>query len=357
MTDKILFVGTPERGYFVDEIASQVNCECDYISDNGHIKYQTNEILAKPGTKYMVFDIEQYIDDSETISTEIINIRNCNNAKPIIYAAGYTPAMTIIVDLVHAGLKNFIFSTNLTDMKDQLIKCINGYYEVNGIEELNTIQLADVEEETKEKYNFKLIGVAGSMNRIGTTTQAVHIVKYLNSKGYKACFIHMNNTDYINQMQEWYNAETDNDMGKMTYENVDHFYKVEKISDIKKLGYDYYVYDYGCFFNPDFNKISFLEKDIKIFVIGFKAGEMQNSYHLIDNAFYDDVKYIMSFGDELSDEDMKELMAEKADNTIIPKRCSEPYVLSDINCYEKIIPVETVTEAPKKKKKSLWGRK
>lgn len=352
--EKIVFIGDKSKGFFIDDVASKSNLEAVYIEANGHIRYQVNDLMAVSEVRFMVFDIDQYIDTAADIVKEIDSIRKCNNAKAIIYASGYLPTSTIIVELLQLEIKEFIFATNLTDMKDQLEKCMNGYYEINGIEELNRIELAQVEEEAKENYNFKMIGVAGSMGRIGTTTQALHIVKYLIMRGYKACYVNMNNTDMIEKTKEWWNTECDDEMGKVTFENVDHFYKVEKISDIKKLGYDYYVYDYGSYFNTDFNKISFLEKDIKIFVIGYKAQEMENSYKLIDNSFYDDAKYILSFADELSESEAAELMSDKMKDTILPKRCTEPYVLVDIDCYDKIISVENKATEQPKKKKGFW---
>lgn len=359
---KLLFIGEQERGYFIEDVAKQKNLETAYVSSNGHIRYQSNNILEQSGTKYMVFDIEQYIDESEEIVKEIMAIQKCNNAKPIIYASGYLPTSNIVVDLWKQGIKEFIFATNLGDMKDQLIKCMNGYYEANGIEELNVLNRSDVEEEAKENYNFKMIGVAGSNRRIGTTTQAIHIVKYLMYKGYKACYIHMNTTSFVEDTKEWYTCECDDEIGKVTLEGVDHFYKVEKISDIKKLGYDYYVYDYGAFFDPQFNKISFLEKDIKVFVLGYKPQEMKNTYKLVSSAFYDDVKYIFSFGKHLEEEDVNGLMDDKVKDTIIPLDCDDMYVFTEPDLYEKIIPLESILEDPVKKKKSkgfrgLFGRK
>lgn len=56
----------------------------------------------------------------------------------------------------------------------------------------------------------------------------------------------------------------DEQLGKITYQNVDMFYKKDKISDILKLGYDYYIYDFGTYRPDDFVLISFLEKNHKI---------------------------------------------------------------------------------------------
>lgn len=355
---KILFIGAQEKGYFIEDVAKKQGLEFGYISAHGHIKYQVNNIICESGTKYMVFDIEQYTDSAEEIAKHINAIRNCNNAKPIIYASGYHPGSTVVVELLQNNIKEFILGSSLTDMKDQLEKCINGYYEINGMDELIVKPLNEVEEEIKENYNFKTIGVAGASQRIGTTTQALHIVKYLIYKGYKACYIQSNSTKFIHSIIEWYDEESvawDKEIGKVTLEGVDHFYKVDKISDVKKLGYDYYVYDYGTYFDSNFNKMSFLEKDIRVMVLGYKPQEMDNTYKLLSSAFYVDVKYIFSFGRHLDEEELEGIMDDKVIDTIVPQDCDDMYIFSEPELYEKIIPVENRNEETvvKEKKKGF----
>ena len=359
---KILFIGSQEKGYFIDDVAKKLGLEVGYIGAHGHIKYQINNIIIENGTKYMVFDIEQYNDSAEEIAKVILQIKNCNNAKPIIFASGYYASSTIVVELRQHGINEFILGTNLTDMKDQLEKCINVYYEINGLDELAIVPLAEVEEEIKDNYNFKTIGVAGANQRIGTTTQALHIVKYLIYKGYKACYIQSNSTRYVLSLPEWYEVEVDDELGKVTLEGIDHFYKIDKLSDVKKLGYDYYVYDYGTYFDPNFNKMSFLEKDIRVFVLGYKPQEMENTYKLISSAFYIDVKYIFSFARHLEMDELEGIMDDKIEDTIVPQDCDDMYIFSEPELYEKIIPIENRNEEiveVKEKKKGFWsfGRK
>lgn len=352
----ILFIGDKERGYFIEEVARQMNTDCGYVLSNGHIKEQTNDILLHQGVEFILYDIEGYIDEASEIAKEIANIQKCNNAKPIIYAPGYNPKSQIIRELLYFDIKNYILGTNLSDMKDQLIKNITGYYDENGFEILEYIKQEETEKESRENYNFKLIGIAGACQRIGTTTHAIQIVKYLILKGYKACYIHINNTQYIENMKEWFNVETDLDLGKITYQSIDHFYNIEKISDIKQLGYDYYIYDYGVYFNPDFNKVSFLEKDIRLFVVGSEPTELPKTYDIIQNAFYDNAKYMFNYASPNEEKEIKVLMDEKADDTYIYSIFTpDKYVLGDIRIYEQMIPVEGKNvESVQKKKKGIF---
>lgn len=349
---KLLFVGAEEVGFFAGEIAHYKGMDFDYVNTNGHITYQVNEILEHKNVTYLVFDVGQYLDSPVEIAEEIKSIINCNGAKAIIYAAGFIPQSDMVLTLYEQGFKEFILSSLVSEQKDQLEKCMNGYFEVNGMQELNTITLETQEEELKEKYSFKTIAVAGSVDRIGTTTQSMHIIKYLQINGYKACYVHMNSKDYIKNVKEYYNPDSiDEEMGKLVLEGIDHYYRIEKLSDVKKQGYDYYVYNYGTYGDKDFNLISFLEKDIKILVLGYKPMEMAYAEKVMQGILYEDVKYIFSFADEIPEEEIAELMGEKMQDTIIPKRCTEIYKLFEPEAYKKIIPVEAAAEEEKKKKK------
>lgn len=341
MMNILAFVGSRETGFFCEPIAERYNCDVEYIEQSGHIQHQINSILYISKLKYIIYDIGQYIDSPDIITEEIIKIQKCNGATPVIYAPGYLPSSQIITNLYEQGIREFVLSTDLSEQRSQLEKCINGYYAHNGIEELSALQLlSEQEAQLKADLKFTTIGVVGAQERIGTTTQALHIVKYLTCKGYTACYIHINNTNYINELKEWWGADNiDEHTGKLTYEGVDHFYKIEQLSEIKKLGYDFYVYDYGSL-TGHFNRESFLERDIKVYVLGWKPPEMQATYRLLQSKIYIDGKYILSFGDELPDEDIEGIMGERIVDTVVPMRCTEPYKLFDPDAYDKILAIE-----------------
>lgn len=359
----IIFCGTREVGFFCESIAERYGHAIEYVEPDGHIEQQVNTILYIPQAKYIIYDIGQYIDSPEQIRDEILKIKNCNNAVPIIYAPGYLPASQMVSVLYDSGINEFILASDLSDQKSQLEKCINGYYARNGIQELMSLQLlSEQEQELKSELKYTTIGIVGSQERIGTTTQALHIVKYLTSKGYKACYIHINNTNYINELKEWWDADDiDEYFGRLTYEGVDHYYKIEQLSEIKKRGYDFYVYDYGSI-SGHFNRESFLERDIKIYVLGWKPTEMASTYKLLQSKIYIDGKYILSFGDDLPEEDIEGIMGDLIEDTVVPKRCTEPYKLFELDAYDNILhvdqkPPESVQEKPKGLFKFLGGHK
>ena len=65
--------------------------------------------------------------------------------------------------------------------------------------------------------------------------------------------------------------------------------------EIFRQDYDYFVFDYGAYSERGFNKTSFLEKDIRIFVAGSKAAEMKYTQDVLRNEYYTDVRYLFNF--------------------------------------------------------------
>lgn len=335
----ILFIGPIERGFFVQDIARSKHMDVEYIESNSDIHMQINPILEKRNCKYMIYDLDQYTNPSNEISQVIKSIQKTNNATVIIYAPGWMPEANALVHLRNEQFYNFILGISIYDVKDQTEKCMNGYYENNP----ELLQITEAAEE-KEIPNCKLIGVAGAEHRIGTTTQAIQITKFLIFRGYKACYIQMNNSSYIDSMKEWLKEAEDDHIGKITCNNIDMYYNLDCLSDVLKSGYDFYVYDYATYTDIDFNKTSFLEKDIRIFVCGASPTEMNCTLSLIGNSFYNDVTYIFNLVPEADQEEILDMMMDKSDKTFFTEYTPDPFVLHNPKLYDRIIPLNSKTE-------------
>lgn len=120
----MIFVGSLDKGYFAEEVCNKFNLSFDYVQEAAHISEQVNEILSYQKQDYTIFDVEQYIDEAEDVVDGIIKICNANNSKPIIFAAGYMNNSNIIVSAANQGITYFITAVMLSDMKDQLEKCL-----------------------------------------------------------------------------------------------------------------------------------------------------------------------------------------------------------------------------------------
>lgn len=357
----MIFVGSPDKGYFAEEIANKEEIPFAYVEANGHIDAQINDILEHGKQDYVIFDIEQYIDDAEQIASKIQQICRANTSQPIILASGYMEASTIIVTLANYEIKYFIMASMLSDMKDQLQKCMNGFYDANGITIVEELKQQQEEEKAVEqmlKSNSKTIAVAGACSRIGTTTICMQLIKYIQLQGKSACYIQFFDSNYVDAMKEWYSCDQDEEKGLLTFQGVDHFYNLDKIKDIMNSGYDYYIYDYGNFFGRDFRKISFLERDIQIFVVGSEPEELNGTLKIVESSFYDSVNYIFNLAAEADHASLLEMMDDKAAKTYFAGYIPDKYVYKPNDCYAAIIPIDGAQPSHKQQsmKKGLFER-
>lgn len=352
----IVFVGNEEHGDYINDIARKYGWESAFIKPEYDINNQTSEIFKYQNIKVIVYEIVQYTTEASELADVISKIQKANNAKVVIHGAGVTPKSNVIMELRYRGIEDFIFGWTLSEKKDQLIACIEG----TG-EKMFSEDDLDVKEDTEEESSkARTVGIAGAVSRIGTTTQAIQLVKYLMLQGYKACYVQMNEHGWVEELIEAYaDVEEEKEIGKAVYKSVDLFYRLDKLSEVLKLNYDYYVYDYGVYWERGFQKISFLEKDLKIFVVGVKPGEFKKTYSLIENNFYQDVQYIFSFipNDEEEYEDTYELMGDKREVTYFAPDCRDPFIYSGSEIYKKILPVEQIAKESVKEKRRFFSRK
>ena len=205
--------------------------------------------------------------------------------------------------------------------------------------------------------------MAGCIKRMGTTTQALQLVKYLQFVGFKAAYFQMNASNFVEAVKDAYEQVTvDDEIGLVSYAKVDMFCRTDRLQEVLNLDYDYLVFDYGVAGENGFNKISFLEKEQQIFVVGSKpGGEFEKTYDVIKNNFYNNVFYIYNFVAEGEQEDIKELMGEKAGVTFFAEEARDPFVFSgDMKTYGSILSLEEEKDReskPAKKKKRLFGKR
>ena len=120
------------------------------------IKNQENDILALGEAKYIIYDIDQYFDETVEIISIIKRIQRVNKAKPILYVATDNPKSEIIKAAVAAQIKSFINeSLSLGMQKDQLEKIINGFYEVH---ERDDVRAAEDEVNNDNKTLNEFVG-------------------------------------------------------------------------------------------------------------------------------------------------------------------------------------------------------
>lgn len=354
----IAFIGSEIKGNFALEICNIRGDNIEYLGEFNHIDLVRDKILEKKYTA-MIFDIQMFIDDSVVIANEISKIHQGNNAKVIIYSPGYTIGSELILELVKKNFVNFIFAVGLASKKNELEKCLDGYYETNGINVSSGQSTENIQEPQTNKV-FKTIGVCGAIGRIGTTTQCMQIIKFLSMKGYTAAYIEMNTNRYIDMCKALYaDIKIFPDSGKVEYASIP-MYRTEFLPEVLKSDYDYLIYDFGSFTDQGFQKISFLEKDIQLMICGAKPNEIESTQQLLQSQYYRNVYYMFSFIPETDTEDIKEMMEDRGVQTIFSKYQPDPFVYSSTTnkLYESFLTIEEKENPmqPEKQKRSFFKR-
>lgn len=139
------------------------------------------------------------------------------------------------------------------------------------------------------------IAVIGAMRRIGTTTVALQLVKYLNDQEeHAAAYLQYNNSDFITDLKEICCADVDPAKpDKITFANTDIFSDPRKVNGIISSGYQYIVYDYGDI--KSISQSSAFEKDIIILVGGAEPDEIRSMTAAMEVFNQKNVFYFFNF--------------------------------------------------------------
>lgn len=372
---KIIFAGTREDGYFAE---MEFKGDVVYLEPNKEIQEHENEILkliSSGDIKGIIYDIDQYMDDSDEIIKHISQIKEMTGVTTILFVPSINPKNIIVRKAIDRDLKFFISkSSNLSDQRNELVRTLTGFYNKENLQE----DVIDIEAEKKEnKKDIKTIGFAGSMRRIGTTTQAIQMAKYLQLKGYKSCIVEMNTNmyegrdgnelSYIEKVKDLLVTDfVDEERGVLTISGIDMLYKHENFNDELKNAYDYLIYDYGVYSDTDFNRITFLKEDIKFFVVGSEVCEIDKTYEVAQNIAYKDAKLIFSFTGEGERDDVIDVLNSfKTAGTLNGNRAyfadytPNPYILTNTELFEEMLSIkarEGFEKNMKKKKRSIFSR-
>ena len=146
----------------------------------------------------------------------------------------------------------------------------------------------------------------------------------------------MGERDYIEKLDALYQGITI-DKNDIIYCQSIPLYTGSRIALANRGRYDYVIKDYGYIGNPGFEKISFLEQQIKIVVGGAKANEVDYVEQVIEDECYEDVNYIFSFIGLSEQRDVKEMMKSKKERTYFAVYTPDPFTYVENDIYEYIL--------------------
>lgn len=208
------------------------------------------------------------------------------------------------------------------------------------------------------------VGIIGIMPRIGTTTQAVMLTRYLNEAGIRACYVEENDTQFCDCLMTLYDdVSYDSDRDCLVKENLT-LYKEETRSFVA-TDVAYRIVDYGYITKNGFPE-NYLKKDIKIIVCGTAPLEIANLISNVEMMYDVDLNYIFSLSDEQHYQEVLEVMGTKKDKCYLSPNIPDSFDFFTQPCryiYNSILnlnipPVSGVNSNNQKsdKKKKRWKR-
>lgn len=166
------------------------------------------------------------------------------------------------------------------------------------------------------------VAVCGVQPRIGTTTQALQMVAYLQMMGYAVAYVELAGQGYIKQMRKLY-RDISMDGKCITYERIPLYQNIIDVNTNEEL--DFLVKDYGSMDKDTFNQVSFLEQDIYVICTGVKPNEIFNVNEVLKRPEYTAAKFIFSFVPSDQREGILALMTNRAENTFFANLNPDPF--------------------------------
>ena len=276
--------------------------------------------------QYLAIDLSCLKDTDDEIINTIVGIKSMYDIRIIIFTLGYEGNNPLLGRLFAEGIYNIITAIKTKQQQEEILNCLSDdgmqykdsiKYRMQNTHSSKSSRIIIQKQSIKQTIS---VGVCGALHRMCTTSQALHIAKYLNENDYKACYIEDNGHGHMETLEDFYNVKT-NDNGSITYDELDIFPEFD-VTSILKGGYDFLVYDNGLF--EEIDKQQFLTKDIKIVCVGSKSWEASCIMSIFQSIKdYTDIHFIFSFTPENMKKEVRKLMDKYKNNSYFAEYAPE----------------------------------
>ena len=356
----IAFIGSTDSKFILSEVCK----EYEDLSNRVTTIQTLPEQLLRSDYECCAIDLNFLVDEPDVVADTLLKLKEVSTIEFIFFARGYSQNSTIIQKLRNYGFGKYVTAETIGDMEQQLKTCLSGKDNVEELDKLEQIWISssNQEEETEHSVSskvYQIIGICGTQTRIGTTTQAIQLVKYFQYAGIEACYIEANNSNHIQSIPTLYDVEEHNQkLGKIRFENTDFFYDLSQISEVLSFDYAVYVYDFGIL--SEQNIYPYLEKDLKILVCGTLPWEIDSTNKAIGRLDDKDIQYIFNFTCKSIRSSLQQFMLDKSSHTFFSELIPNMFSFCTANkpIYEAIAKKLSFVKKPSRqtKKKKLFRR-
>lgn len=253
----ILFIGDFERQYYIDEPAAELGQE---IVNTGSNPYHVEEIIEpalKDNYDHIVINLESMVDSAQTIYDVVNDVAHKTKANIVLMYIGCSLDSFGLSIFTRHGYTGVITSISVGEAKNQARRAFNELPSVARSE-------SPSEDVYESDGQTRVIAFAGTAHRIGTTTQCLQAIGFLQSIGRSVAYVGMDG--YREAISEFHKLAAVEP--RFVYQDI------EMYSNFNfETHYDYVVVDCGCIREKNFNRYQFKNADLRIIVAGSKPGE------------------------------------------------------------------------------------
>ena len=347
----IIYITSHNNEFLFNEIEKEKNLNLMRITGQTNLLDFIKKDFRNLNTcEHLIIDLKAI--EEKTSIQEIASAISCfrqmyGNTRITIVAIGYKHGNTILSILFGKGIYNIISAPTSNLQKLEIEKCFSSegmLYRDSCKFEIQNLPLlvASNEKVIIKKENRKqtiTIGIIGTQEHIGTTTQALQITKFLSElANISACYIETKNISGIKSIKDYYEETTfDEKIHRIVYEGIDIYTSEGNTAEIIGFGYDFLIYDMGNFQKlDDKDKESFMQKDIKIIVAGNKAWETFNLKKVKDELYKNNLVFIFNFTPEDEKSIIKEMLKKISEKVFFADYTPYPFQVKNKTIYETI---------------------
>ena len=292
----IVFCGGEIAGNFAKEVARSRRMSFDFLFLKSLAEVLDYALEEEPCN--LLIDLD-YVEDSDSEVLEFTKkLKSLRPSINLIYVGiGYPDYALVYTGLTKLGHVAVVRSEILTERKTELEKFLQ---ESRG-------------KSDKENEGRMIIGVAGSMRRIGTTTACFQLLHFLISSGVKACYIENNTTGFADALLEEDTAAVDAGSGAIRIHGMDIYKPPDSFGRIP-ADCSHYIVDFGSRLEPGFDKEGFENADIKVIVTGYNVGERTAARVAMSSGLPGKTVFLVSFAPE----ELKPKIIKEASERYIP---------------------------------------
>ncbi|MBM7562613.1 hypothetical protein [Fusibacter tunisiensis] len=238
----ILYLASNDNINTIDFLADEAGMVIKKLSGTFNLnQFVLNDMRSFTHYSFLILDYDALTDSDDEIIEAISAFKRMYSSRVVLIMNQDKRLENLIYRLIECDVTNHVFNEDVDELKTDVLKAVSDLgiskREIQG----KISQVFGITDYRIEKYDFPKenikIGVAGTMNRVGTTTMALNLTSYLSSIGAKVCYVEANKNGQLKHMFEGVELKAD---GFLV--NGVRYLTLDSLND---ESFDFIIYDMG----------------------------------------------------------------------------------------------------------------